>query len=76
LQTRKWQDQSGTDKYSTEVVLQGFNCQLKMLDGKPSGDSGGQRDSGGGQQSNGGDQSSQRPQANRPIDDDPDSIPF
>jgi single-strand DNA-binding protein len=35
LQTRKWQDQSGQDRYSTEVVLQGFNAQLTMLDGKP-----------------------------------------
>jgi len=33
LQTRKWQDQSGQDKYSTEVVLQGFGGQLVMLDG-------------------------------------------
>lgn len=33
LQTRKWQDQSGADKYSTEVVLQGFNASLVMLDG-------------------------------------------
>jgi single-strand DNA-binding protein len=33
LQTRKWQDQSGQDRYSTEVVLQGFNGQLTMLDG-------------------------------------------
>ena len=32
LQTRKWQDQSGQDKYSTEVVLQGFNSQLALLD--------------------------------------------
>jgi len=32
LQTRKWQDQSGQYKYSTEVVLQGFNSQLTMLD--------------------------------------------
>jgi len=77
LQTRKWQDQSGADKYSTEVVLQGFNCQLKMLDGKSAGDGGGQqRDSGSGQSNNGGGSSSQRPQANRPVDDDPDSIPF
>lgn len=35
LQTRKWQDQSGNDRYSTEVVLQGFGSTLKMLDGKP-----------------------------------------
>src|SRR5256714_2279906 len=34
LQTRKWQDQSGQDKYTTEVVLQGFNSQLTMLDGR------------------------------------------
>ena len=32
LQTRKWQDQSGQDKYTTEVVLQGFSAQLTMLD--------------------------------------------
>lgn len=31
LATRKWQDQSGHDRYSTEVILQGFNCQLEML---------------------------------------------
>ena len=43
LQTRKWQDQSGQDKYSTEVVLQGFNSNLTMLDGRGdgAGDSGG-----------------------------------
>jgi single-strand DNA-binding protein len=34
LQTRKWQDQSGQDRYSTEVVLQNFNAQLIMLDGR------------------------------------------
>jgi single-strand DNA-binding protein len=33
LQTRKWQDQSGNDKYSTEIVLQGFDAKLVMLDG-------------------------------------------
>jgi single-strand DNA-binding protein len=40
LQTRKWQDQSGQDRYSTEVVLQGFSCQLTMLDraGSPTAD--------------------------------------
>lgn len=45
LQTRKWQDQSGQDRYSTEVVLQGFNGTLTMLDGR-SGSGGG--DFGGG----------------------------
>lgn len=34
LQTRKWTDQSGVEKYSTEVVLQGFNSVLTMLDSK------------------------------------------
>jgi single-strand DNA-binding protein len=37
LQTRKWQDQSGQERYSTEVVLQGFNSQLTMLDGRAAG---------------------------------------
>lgn len=37
LQTRKWQDQSGADRYSTEVVLQGFNSTLTMLDGRSEG---------------------------------------
>ena len=37
LQTRKWTDQSGAEKYSTEVVLQGFNSNLTMLDGRGGG---------------------------------------
>ena len=41
LQTRKWQDQSGQDRYSTEVVLQGFNSQLTMLDRVGGGPGGG-----------------------------------
>jgi single-strand DNA-binding protein len=41
LQTRKWQDQSGQDRYSTEVVLQGFNAQLTMLDTRAGGGSSG-----------------------------------
>ncbi|MDF0488102.1 single-stranded DNA-binding protein [Sphingomonas sp. H39-1-10] len=40
LQTRKWQDQQGQDRYSTEIVLQGFNAVLTMLDG-PGGGAGG-----------------------------------
>ncbi|MFC3167899.1 single-stranded DNA-binding protein [Paracoccus fontiphilus] len=47
LETRKWQDQSGQDRYATEVVLRGFNSTLQMLDGRDGG-SGGGRDSGGG----------------------------
>lgn len=41
LQTRKWQDQSGADRYSTEVVLQGFDAKLVMLDGPGGGQGGG-----------------------------------
>ena len=41
LQTRKWQDQSGQDKYSTEVVLQNFTGQLTMLDGRADNDGAG-----------------------------------
>jgi single-strand DNA-binding protein len=37
LQTRKWTDQQGVEKYSTEVVLQGFNSVLTMLDGRAGG---------------------------------------
>jgi single-strand DNA-binding protein len=49
LQTRKWTDQSGVEKYSTEVVLQGFNSTLTMLDGRSGGGGGsfGSDDSGG-----------------------------
>ncbi|MBR1173551.1 MULTISPECIES: single-stranded DNA-binding protein [Bradyrhizobium] len=41
LQTRKWTDQQGAEKYSTEVVLQGFNSTLTMLDGRGGGGGGG-----------------------------------
>jgi single-strand DNA-binding protein len=40
LQTRKWTDQAGVEKYSTEVVLQGFNSNLTMLDGRSGGAAG------------------------------------
>jgi single-strand DNA-binding protein len=54
LQTRKWQDQSGQDRYSTEVVLQGFNSQLTMLDRAGGGGGGfGSDDSGSGYGSSG-----------------------
>lgn len=53
LRTRKWQDQSGNDRYTTEVVLQGLGSVLTMLDGAPGGggQGGGQ---GGGARSGGG----------------------
>ncbi|MEQ8736331.1 MAG: single-stranded DNA-binding protein [Rhodospirillaceae bacterium] len=41
LQTRKWTDQSGTEKYTTEVVLQGYGGELTMLDGRGDGAGGG-----------------------------------
>ncbi|MGB5903396.1 MAG: single-stranded DNA-binding protein [Xanthobacteraceae bacterium] len=47
LQTRKWTDQSGAERYSTEVVLQGFNATLTMLDGRSGGGSFGGDDGGG-----------------------------
>lgn len=61
IQTRKWQDQSGQEKYSTEIVLQRFRGELQLLDGK----------------SDGGGQQEQRAPANggrAQLDDD--SIPF
>ncbi len=57
LQTRKWQDQQGQDRYSTEVVLQGFNSVLTMLDGPGGGagaGGGGARDDMGGDDFGGG----------------------
>ncbi|UWQ80819.1 single-stranded DNA-binding protein [Leisingera sp. S132] len=47
LQTRKWQDQSGQDRYSTEIVLQGFGSTLTMLDGRGEGGGGGGQGGGG-----------------------------
>ncbi|MDV3458526.1 single-stranded DNA-binding protein [Sphingomonas sp. HF-S4] len=46
LTTRKWQDQQGNDRYSTEVTLQGFNSVLTMLDGAPGQGGGAGRSSG------------------------------
>jgi single-strand DNA-binding protein len=42
IQTRKWTDQSGTEKFSTEIVLQKFRGEIVMLDGKPGGEDAGQ----------------------------------
>ncbi len=47
LQTRKWQDKEGNDKYTTEIVLQGFNSTLTMLDGRGDNAGGGGGYSGG-----------------------------
>ncbi|WP_018239806.1 single-stranded DNA-binding protein [Ensifer sp. BR816] len=89
LQTRKWQDQNGNDRYTTEVVLQGFSSTLTMLDGRGEGGgarSGGSDYGGGGgyedydqpRQSSGGGRSGGQPNQgggnfSRDLDDD---IPF
>jgi single-strand DNA-binding protein len=57
LQTRKWTDQAGVEKYSTEIVLQKFRGELTMLggrDGGGGGGGGGDSDYGGGYSSGGG----------------------
>ena len=71
LQTRKWTDQQGAEKYSTEIVIGKFNGQLTMLDTR-SGDNGGQssQQSAGGRSAGGG----QRGKA--PAGDMDDAIPF
>ncbi len=74
LQTRKWQDQSGQDRYTTEVVLQLFRSQLTMLDSRgEGGGGGGYRDDsgGGGGGGGGGDMGGPGPAAD--LDDE---IPF
>ena len=55
LQTRKWQDQSGNDRYSTDVVLQGFDAKMEMLDSRQGGggQGGGSNDGWGGGQGGG-----------------------
>ena len=51
--TRKWQDQSGNDRYSTSIVLQGFDSKLVMLGDKSGGNSGGGGNQSGGYQDQG-----------------------
>ncbi len=73
LQTRKWQDQSGQERYSTEVVLRRFRGQLTMLDSRGGGAGGGDsypQDTG---QSGG---MSSGPMGGPPGDDLDDEIPF
>ena len=77
LQTRKWTDNAGVEKYSTEVVLQGFNCVLTMLSGKDGSGSGG---GDGGERSTGSSRasgSSSKSNDTRPMGDViDDEIPF
>lgn len=83
LQTRKWQDQSGQDRYTTEVVLQGPRAEMQFL-GKPANDNshgGGQKQqrqqfSGGGQQQRQATGQQQKPSGNEPQTDFDDDIPF
>lgn len=73
MKTRKWQDQSGQDKYSTEVVLQGFNSVLVMLNGPNGGKSEGAPASQGTPRSTGGGGMQNTPSFSDDLDD---SIPF
>ena len=84
LQTRKWTDNQGNDKYTTEVVLQRFRGELVLLDSRDGGGSGG-RDFGGGEgygddfggaSSGGGSQRQQRPQPAAFDADLDDDVPF
>src|SRR5687768_17241164 len=84
LRTRKWQDQSGNDRYTTEVSVGGIGGVMTMLDGAPGGGGGGQRSGGGGEwdQSGGGSSGSggggrpSAPPAGGFGDDLDDDIPF
>lgn len=71
LQTRKWQDQSGQDRYTTEVVVQGFNGVMQMLGGRTGGGQPQQQQGGWGQP-----QQPQQPQYNEPPMDFDDDIPL
>ena len=75
IQTRKWQDQSGNDKYTTEVVLQRFRGELVLLDSRGEGGGGGAYGDDTGGYSGGGQRQQSRPQpaAFNDLDDD---VPF
>ena len=79
IQTRKWTDQSGNDRYSTEIVLQRFRGELVLLDAAGGG-GGGSRDFGGedfgGSGFSGGQQKQQRPQPATFDNDLDDDVPF
>lgn len=84
LQTRKWQDQSGQDRYTTEVVVQGFDTRMQILGSAPAAaNNGGQRQQARPQQGGWGQpqqpqqqQQSAPPQYNEPPMDFDEDIPF
>lgn len=86
LQTRKWQDQSGQDRYTTEVVIRGLNGTLTMLDGRSDGGGGmgggrsgggyGGGNQGGGNQGGGSGSGNQGSGGGSNYDDLDDDIPF
>ncbi|WP_118858151.1 single-stranded DNA-binding protein [Sphingomonas mesophila] len=83
LETRKWQDQSGNDRYSTDVVLRNFNSSMVLLDSRGEGGGGGGYGGGGGSNYNqdpefsgGGRSQQQRPQPAAFDTDLDDDVPF
>ena len=73
LQTRKWQDQNGIDKYTTEIVLQGFNSNLTMLGSRGGG---GMRDNAGNNPASGSEPSGGGQERAGFASDMDDEIPF
>jgi single-strand DNA-binding protein len=78
LETRKWQDQSGNDRYSTDVVLRQFNSAMVLLDSRGEGGGGGRDfgDDAGGYASGGSSRPQQRPQPAAFDTDLDDDVPF
>ena len=84
LETRKWQDQNGVDKYTTEVVLRGFGGTLTMLDSRNEGGGGARMGGGGGYSQDSGGYGNQGGGGPRQMDGPPqnfsqdldDEIPF
>ena len=76
LQTRKWQDRDGNDRWTTEVVLQRFRGELVMLDGRNSGGGGGYNQDQGGYSGGGGSRSASAMEGPKEYFELDDEIPF
>ena len=80
IQTRKWTDNTGNDRYTTEIVLQRFRGELVLLDSRGEGGGGGRSDYGdedfGGGSSGGGQRAQSRPQPATFDNDLDDDVPF